>query len=183
MKIGYARTASGEDTLALQRNALGAAGCSKIFEDEGVGAAVVFKPALMEALRATKPGDTLVLWRLDRLACSHGTLLVELQLIDHLGAGLMAIEEGIEAHVGSSFFAHMRALSAFGDQVRTTRREQEARAAAAPGRVGRKPVIGAEQWDELMALMAPPDGISVAEVARLTGVSRQAIYKRLQAAG
>jgi DNA invertase Pin-like site-specific DNA recombinase len=67
MKIGYARTAPGETTLALQRAALIAAGCGMIFEDENIRASAVLKPGLASAARSGG-GDTLVVWRLDRLA-------------------------------------------------------------------------------------------------------------------
>lgn len=178
MKIGYARTAPGETTLALQREALIAAGCGMIFEDEDIRASAVLKPGLGSALRAAAAGDTLVVWRLDRLARSMGSLLTDLQLLESLGLGFVSIEDDIGPDGG--FYTHIRALARFGDLVAATRREERDAGDVSPARKrGRAATIDGAQWSELVTLMAPPLSMPVAEVAKMAGVSRQAIYKRL----
>jgi DNA invertase Pin-like site-specific DNA recombinase len=67
MKIGYARVSTEEQNLDLQRQALEAAGCEKIYEDHGVSGAAIERPGLADARARAKPGDVLVVWRLDRL--------------------------------------------------------------------------------------------------------------------
>lgn len=178
MKIGYARTGTGEDTLAQQRKALRAAGCERIYEDADVGAAAVFKPALVEALRAAKPGDVLVIWRLDRLARPMGTLLTDVQLLEHLQLEFETIEEGIATWKPGGFYALARALARFNDQVARSRRGGEA-----ADRPGRRPALGQAQWRELVDLMRPPTSMSVTQAAAIAGISRQAIHKRLKAEG
>lgn len=184
MKIGYARTAPGETTLALQREALITAGCGMVFEDEGIRASAVLKPGLASALRAAAAGDTLVVWRLDRLARSMGSLLTDLQLLESLGLRFASIEDGIGPEVDSGFYTHIRALARFGDLVAAARREERDAGDTTPVRKrGRAAAIDDAQWSEMVALMAPPLSMPVAEVAKMAGVSRQAIYKRLKATG
>jgi hypothetical protein len=67
MRIGYARVSTTDQTLALQRDALKEAGCAKVFTDRGVSGTMTSRPGLDRALRALKPGDTLIVWKLDRL--------------------------------------------------------------------------------------------------------------------
>lgn len=89
MRIGYARVSTSEQNLDLQRAALKQAGCEKIVEDDGLSGANRKRPSLERAIQLTKVGDTLVVWRLDRL----GRSLVD--LIDILGA---LAERGAEFH-------------------------------------------------------------------------------------
>src|SRR5438067_3212449 len=74
--IGYARVSTGDQTLDLQRDALRTAGCIDIYEEQASGARVQ-RPALAAALRACRQGDTLVVWKLDRLG-RNTTHLIEI---------------------------------------------------------------------------------------------------------
>ncbi|RSY01193.1 recombinase family protein, partial [Sphingomonas koreensis] len=179
MKIGYARTAPGETTLALQRAALIAAGCGMIFEDENIRASAVLKPGLASALRAAAAGDTFVVWRLDRLARSIGSLLTDLQLLESLGLGFASIEDDIGPEVDGGFYTHIRALARFGDLVAAARREERDAGDAAPVRKrGRAATIDDARWSELVMLIAPPVTLPGAAGAKLAGVSRKATHKR-----
>jgi hypothetical protein len=81
--IGYARVSTLDQNLALQRDALKAAGCRRIFADEGVSGSVSARRGLEAALTALSPADTLVVWKLDRLNRSLSHLVT---LIAELGA-------------------------------------------------------------------------------------------------
>jgi DNA invertase Pin-like site-specific DNA recombinase len=70
MKIGYARVSTDDQNPALQTDALRAAGCTKIYTDHGVSGTLAKRPQLDRCLKALKPGDTLVVWKLDRLGRS-----------------------------------------------------------------------------------------------------------------
>ena len=70
MLIGYARVSRADQNLDLQLNALRSAGCERIFQDNGVSGSSVSRPQLDKALKALQPGDTLVVWRLDRFGRS-----------------------------------------------------------------------------------------------------------------
>jgi DNA invertase Pin-like site-specific DNA recombinase len=83
MLIGYARVSTVDQNLALQRDALTAAGCGRVFTDEGVSGGVIARRGLDAALAALSPGDSLVVWKLDRLGRSLSHLVT---LIAELGA-------------------------------------------------------------------------------------------------
>src|SRR6185312_2971566 len=83
MLIGYARISTVDQNVALQRDALTAAGCERIFTDEGVSGTVAARRGLDAALVAANSGDTLVVWKLDRLGRSLSHLVT---LIAELGA-------------------------------------------------------------------------------------------------
>lgn len=67
MKIGYMRVSTDEQHLDLQRQALEAAGCDRIFEDHGISGSTTERKGLKQALRAAKTGDVLVVWKLGRV--------------------------------------------------------------------------------------------------------------------
>ncbi len=74
-KIGYARVSTADQTVNLQRDALKEAGCAKIFIDRGLSGSVASRPGLGRALAALRPGDTLIVWKLDRLGRSLSHLV------------------------------------------------------------------------------------------------------------
>ena len=75
MQIGNARVSTTDQNLALQRDALKAAGCERVFTDHGISARVTDRPGLDRTLTALKPGDTLIVWKLDRLGRSLAHLV------------------------------------------------------------------------------------------------------------
>jgi DNA invertase Pin-like site-specific DNA recombinase len=83
MIYGYTRTSTDEQTTALQRAALERAGCEKIFEDKGISGTVRKRPALTRCLSALQAGDTLIVWKLDRLGRSLADLIA---MLDDLSA-------------------------------------------------------------------------------------------------
>ena len=88
MLIGYARVSTDDQTLDLQRDALKEAGCERIFEDTAGGAAE--RPSLQQALSPLRAGDTLVVWRLDRLSRSLKDLIARAEQLRGGGIGLRA---------------------------------------------------------------------------------------------
>ena len=94
MMIGYARGAAEDQNLDLQRQALRASGCERIFEDTASGAAE--RPALLEALAQLRAGDTLVVWRLDRLGRSLKDLIAHADSLRPQGVGLRSLKEAID---------------------------------------------------------------------------------------
>ena len=184
MKIGYARVSTDEQNLRMQIDALEAAGAEKIFEDRGISGSAVIKPALRECLEFARDGDELVVWRLDRLSRSLKELI---ELADTLGQRNLAfrsLHEQIEtvSPAGRLFFHIVGALAEFEREIIRARTRDGMNAARRAGkRLGRPPTISDEQWTEAKALMSGSDPKKPAEVARLLGVSRQAVSKRLKA--
>ena len=93
--IGYARVSTLEQDLALQLDALHAAGCERIFEDHASGAKTG-RPGLAQALGFVREGDVLVTWKLDRLARSLPHLIETITQLEKSGAGLRSLTEAID---------------------------------------------------------------------------------------
>lgn len=183
MKIGYARVSTSEQNLALQINALKAAGCDKIFEDKGVSGATVFKPSYGEALRYARAGDEIIVWRMDRLSRSLLALITELQQLKEMNLSFRSLTENIETvtPAGQLFFHVVGAFAQFERDVIRERTNAGLDAARGAGkRLGRPPLISDDRWKEAMSLMSGPSPKNPAEIARLLNVTPQAIYKRLK---
>ncbi|NMN07530.1 MULTISPECIES: recombinase family protein [unclassified Novosphingobium] len=184
MKIGYARVSTGEQNLALQRDALRAAGCEKIYEDHGVSGSAVIKPQYDEALRAARAGDEVIVWRLDRLSRSLLALIAELQQLSQLGLGFRSLTEQIETvtPAGQLFFHIVGAFAQFERDVIRERTRAGLESARRVGkRLGRPPAVSDEQWQAVRKLMRADPPLSPAQAAKLLGISRQAVHKRLKA--
>src|SRR5690349_16545344 len=96
MKIGYARVSTVNRTLALQQDALKAAGCTRIFTDEGVSGAREGRRGLDKALAALSHGDTLVVWKLDRLGGSLSHLVHLISDLGSRGVNFQSLSDPVE---------------------------------------------------------------------------------------
>lgn len=113
MKIGYARVSTEEQNLDLQRHALDAAGCDKIFEDHGVSGSINIRQGLDEALAALRKGDVLVVWKLDRLGRSLNHLIEVVTSLQDQGIGFLSLQEQISTtSSGGRFYLHILAALA-----------------------------------------------------------------------
>lgn len=113
MNIGYARVSTEEQNLDLQRQALEAAGCEKIFEDHGVSGAATERPGLAAALAASGNGDMLVVWKLDRLGRSLPHLIDVITGLRDAGIGFRSLQEQIDTtSAGGRFYLHILAALA-----------------------------------------------------------------------
>src|SRR3954468_6593178 len=95
MLIGYARVSTLDQTLALQQDALQAAGCEHIYTDT-VSGSVTTRPGLTQALSHLRAGDTLVVWRLDRLGRSLAHLIETIRDLQERGIGFRSLQEQID---------------------------------------------------------------------------------------
>jgi len=96
MKYGYARTSTDDQTTALQLVALKRARCSHIFEDKGLSGTTGKRPALLRCLRTLRPGDTLIVWKLDRLGRSLRDLITMLDELRERGIRFQSLTEAID---------------------------------------------------------------------------------------
>lgn len=184
MKLGYARVSTGEQNMRLQIDALRAAGAERIFEDHGVSGSTVFKPAYTEMLKLARAGDEIIVWRLDRLSRSLVTLITELQLLGELKVGFRSLSEDLETvtPAGRLFFHMVGAFAQFERDVIQERTNAGLLAARNAGtKLGRPPVMDEARWKQVKELIEGPAAMKVSAVAKLVGVTRQAIYKRLDA--
>jgi DNA invertase Pin-like site-specific DNA recombinase len=178
MKIGYARVSTDDQNLDLQRDALQQAGCSVIYEETASGKNAA-RPELEQCRKALRPGDTLVVWRLDRLGRSLHDLVQIVSELEQKGIGFESITERIEttSAAGKLVFHVFAALAEFERNLIRERTRAGLAAARARGRKGgRKPKLDNQQVREIRALLRDPE-IKVSEVARRYGVSRTTLYK------
>lgn len=182
MLIGYQRVSTDDQNLDLQRQALIEAGVDpqNIYEDRMSGS-VRERPGLDNALRALREGDTLVVWRLDRLARSLKDLIrISEQLADR-GVGLRSLKESIDTSTatGRLYFHLMGALAEF---ERNLIRERTMAGLEAARRRGRKPGRKPKMTDrKLAAALALVDEgrLLRREIAQEIGVSESTLFKAL----
>lgn len=140
MLIGYARVSTDDQNLDLQRDAIAEAGCERVFEDRASGA-VADRPGLKSALEQIRPGDTLVVWRLDRLGRSLKDLIMRVETLQKSGVGLRSLHEAIDTtSIGGRPVFHMfGALTEFERNLIRERTQAGLRAARARDRMGGRP--------------------------------------------
>jgi DNA invertase Pin-like site-specific DNA recombinase len=186
-RIGYARVSTEDQNLALQLDALKAAGCTRVFCDEGVSGASRSRPALKEALAILRPGDTLVTWRLDRLGRSLRHLL---DIIDNLGSGRIefcSLLEAMDTTTASGEFAFhiLGAMAHFERRIIGERTKAGMASAKARGVVlGRPPKLTARQIDRARRKLAqnPANLAAIAGRLNVAPVTLARALKRRKAA-
>ncbi len=182
VKIGYARVSSGEQNLDLQRDALTAAGCGMVFEDDGVSGTARRRPGLDRALAAIKPSDTLVTWRLDRLGRSLPHLIELVAGLQERGCGFASLNEAIDTTSagGKLVFHIMGALAEFERALIMERTRAGMASARTRGRhLGRPRALTGAQLAKAAGEIAA-DRETVAGMATLFGVNRSTLWRALR---
>ncbi|WP_428409091.1 recombinase family protein [Hyphococcus sp.] len=140
MRIGYARISTIEQNLNLQRDALKAAGCALVYQDEGVSGAKKQRPGLESALERLQSGDELVVWKLDRLGRSMRHLIELTEWLEQEGIGFRSLVDAIDTSTsgGRLYFHLMGAFAEFERNLISERTKAGMAAARARGaRIGR----------------------------------------------
>ena len=183
MLIGYARVSTGEQTLDLQLDALQQAGCEKTYRETASGAAAE-RPVLADVVGYLRPGDTLVVWRLDRLGRSLQHLIETIaQLAEH-GIGFKSLTEQIDTTTsgGKLVFHVFGALAEFERDLIRERTQAGLAAARARGRQGGRPrKLGTPAKVALAQALYDDQRHSVAEICRTLGVSRATLHRYVDA--
>ena len=180
--LGYARVSTAEQNASLQLDELSAAGCWRIWTDSASGS-LERRPQLDEVLEALRPGDTLVVWRLDRLGRSLRHLIEVVTALDERGVGFRSLREAIDTTTagGRLVFHLFGALAQFEREIIRDRTIAGLTAARARGRNGGRPAkLSAEQRAMARRLYEERQH-TVEEIGRLLGVSRTSIYRALAA--
>ncbi len=178
--IGYARVSTEDQKLDLQRDAFAQLGCHRVFEDRASGARAD-RPGLTAALSHLRRGDTLVVWRLDRLGRTTHQLVNLLEQFEREGIRLRSLQDGIDpASVMGKAMLQIGAV--FAEMERNLLRERTRAglaAARARGRLGgRKPRLSGDGLDTARRLMADPL-LTMEEIASRLGVGRTTLYRAL----
>jgi DNA invertase Pin-like site-specific DNA recombinase len=184
MRIGYARVSTVDQNLDLQRDALARAGCVQVYEEKASGKAKAGRPELANMLRAVRKGDTLIVWRLDRL----GRSLVDLvHIVDELagrGVAFESLSEKIDTSTaqGRMFFGFMAAMAQYQRDVISENTHAGLKAARARGRKGGRPAaLNDQALAEIRALRRDPN-ISMSNIEERYGVTKMTIYNSLNRA-
>jgi DNA invertase Pin-like site-specific DNA recombinase len=180
MLIGYARVSTQDQNLALQLDALKAVGCEKVFVEKASGAQRE-RPELKAALDYMRAGDTLVVWKLDRLARSLKQLIETVELLDGKDMGFRSLTEAIDTTTagGKLIFHIFGALAEFERSIIKERTKAGLDAARARGRTGgRPPALTEKDLAAAKALLAD-SAITVDEVAKRLNVAASTLYRHL----
>jgi len=183
MKIGYARVSTLDQNPDLQTDALGKAGCERILVDKISGAADL-RPNLEMVKDLLRPGDTLVVWRLDRLGRSLRDLIETVREIEEQGVGFQSLQEAIDTTTptGKLIFHLFEALAEFERNLIRERTQAGLQAARARGRLGgRRKALNKGQRDLVVKLYNSREK-TVQEIGDLMGVSRPTVYAYVNAA-
>src|SRR3954447_25650845 len=178
MLIGYARVSTIDQTLTLQQDALTAAGCEQLYTDT-VSGSVTERPGLTQALSHLRIGDTLVVWRLDRLGRSLAHLIDTIRDLQERGIGFRSLQEQIDTTTsgGKLIFHVFGALAEFERDLIRERTHAGLAAARRRGRLfGRPKVLTAQQVEQLQTL-AQDDRNTVGEICQTLGISRSTFYR------
>jgi DNA invertase Pin-like site-specific DNA recombinase len=176
--VGYARVSTSDQTSALQTDALQAAGCAKLFEETASGARAG-RPVLGAALEYMREGDTLVVWKLDRLARSLSQLIETVRTLEARGIGIRSLNEAIDTTTanGRLMFNLFGALAEFERDIIRDRTKAGLDAARARGRKGGRPRKLAEKDLAIArALLDADPPVPIAEVARRLNVANATLY-------
>lgn len=180
MQIGYARVSTEDQKLDLQLDALRQAKCDKIFKDVASGAKSD-RAGLDTATKYLRQGDTLVVWKLDRLGRSLKHLIEMINQLNHKGVFFRSLQENIDTSSsgGKLTFHLFGALAEFERDIIRERTKAGLEAARARGRVGGRPKLLDDRKIALAKqLMSNPTNKPL-DVARTLGISRATLYRYL----
>jgi len=180
MLIGYARVSTQDQNPEMQLDALDRAGCGKIFTEKASGAQRD-RPQLKAALEYMRPGDTLVVWKLDRLARSLKQLIETIEGLEERKIGLHSLTESIDTTTsgGRLVFHIFASLAEFERSIIRDRTRSGLDAARRRGRTGgRPPALSEQDVQAAKALLRDPE-ITVEEVAERLNVAPSTLYRHL----
>ena len=184
MKIGYARVSTREQSLTMQVIALEEAGCEKIYE-EVISGAKADRPILESLIKQLRPGDVLVIWKLDRLGRSLKNLVELVQKLIENNIGLCSLNDPVDttSSQGRLIFNIFASLAEFERDVIRERTQAGLSAARSRGRLGGRPK-GLDKAAEATACAAETlykeKKLSVMDICKKLSISKSTLYKYLR---
>ena len=178
MKYGYARVSTDDQNPALQLTALQKAGCKTVFKDDASSGATTQRPALLRCLKKLEHGDTLIVWKLDRLGRSLRDLITMLDDLKKRGVKFRSLTEAIdtETPTGRAMWQMIGVLAELERSLISERTRAGVRAAQRRGvKFGRKPKLTPQQINHARKLI--DDGQRREDVAALMNVDRTTLYR------
>jgi DNA invertase Pin-like site-specific DNA recombinase len=178
MRIGYARVSTDDQTLDLQRDALKRAKCREVYEEQASGKSTG-RPQLEGCLKSLRAGDTLVVWRLDRLGRNLADLVSLIAELEQRKINFESMTEKIEtvSPAGRLVFHVFAALAEFERSLIRERTMAGLSAARARGRTGGRPSkLSVKEIRTIRGLLKSAD-MPVAEIAARFGIARSTLYR------
>lgn len=177
MKIGYARVSTHEQNTAMQKLALKQAGCEKIYTDTASGVRTD-RPGLESAFNQLRAGDTLVVWKLDRLGRSLQQLIQTIKTLQENKIGFQSLQESIDTTTsgGKLIFHIFSALAEFERDVIRERTKAGLTAARARGRLGGRPSLLTPKKVARLKKLYDARKNTVEEICRIFDISRPTFY-------
>lgn len=178
MLIGYARVSTLEQNLDLQKDALQQAGCKQIFEDK-ISGVKIEREGLVKALAALREGDTLVVWKLDRLGRSLKHLVQTVHILQEAGIGFKSLQENLDttSSGGKLIFHIFAALAEFERDIIRERTNAGLSAARARGRQGGRPKGRDATKQAAVKTLSQDKSRSVTDICKMLGISRTSYYR------
>lgn len=181
MLIGYARVSTQDQSLRLQEDALNQTGCEKIYSDIASGAKTS-RNGLDAALSHLRKGDTLAVWRLDRLGRSLIHLIQTIQELSKKGIGFKSIQENIDttSSGGQLIFHIFGALAEFERTLIKERTQAGLKSARARGRLGGRPVLLNNVQIKKLKDHYKKGDLSITEICKLFNITKPTLYRYLK---
>ena len=182
MKLGYARVSTEDQQLDLQLIALHDAGCTKVFKDFGVSGSTMKRPGLESLVKMLVAGDTLVVWRLDRLGRSLQGVVQMVNLLGQKGIHFQSLNEAFDTKSsgGKLLFHIMAALAEFELSIISERTKAGMAAAKKKGKLmGRPPAFNKLQLQQIHAEVLH-QGTNLAQLSKKYNVSQRTMRRYLK---
>ena len=178
--IGYARVSTSDQDVALQLDALHAAGVERVFKDVGSGS-LKHRPELARCLEQLREGDTLLVWKLDRLGRSLGNLIELVLELDRRGVAVRSLTEPLDTTSAMGRF-QLQLLAALAELERGLIQERTRaglEAARARGRTGGRPAAVTKRKLAAALAMLAQGELTMDEIATELGVGRSTLNRHL----
>ena len=181
MKIGYARVSTEDQSLDHQVDALNKAGCDKVFTEKVSGSGKRNQPELDRVLEVLRPGDTLVINKLDRLGRNMGKLIKLTEELQQNDIELISLQDNIDTNtaMGKAMFRMIMVMGEMERDLLAERTRAGLQAARRRGRVGGRPRVDKKTVESALKLYDTRD-YTVSEIEEMTGVKPATLYRRLK---
>lgn len=178
MKVGYASVSTLKQSLNLQIDALKAAGCEKIFREKASGS-IDSRKGLIDAIEYCRKGDSLVVWKLDRLGRGLRHLIDTINLLQSEGVEFVSFQESIDTTTsgGKLVFHVFAALAEFERELIRERTKAGLKAARDRGNIGGRPKKLTDKQIKMVQKLMKDDATNLKEIAETLKISRSTLYR------
>jgi DNA invertase Pin-like site-specific DNA recombinase len=180
MRLGYARVSTEDQHLELQQDALLQYGCERIFEDR-ISGSKSERPGLQAAFDQFRPGDSLIVWRLDRLGRSIKDLIRLVEQLDEKQVSLISLQENLDTSTSSGklIFHIFSALAEFERNLILERTQAGLHAARSRGRKGGRPRSLNQDQQKLLFRLYDERKHTIDEICRMLDIAKSTLYSYL----